>query len=78
MNMLKIGKLPLAIYLQFYIKITSTGQKYGGFLIDCSYKNSTDFFVLDRYLDSRHTVWIDFKIESVLLKARRKKIKFYV
>ena len=27
-------------------------------------------------LDSRH--WVDFKIESVLLKARRKEIKFYI
>ena len=24
------------------------------------------------------TLWVDFKIESVLLKARRKKITFYV
>ena len=31
-SMLKIEKLLLlAIYLQFYLKITSRGQKYGGF-----------------------------------------------
>ena len=32
--MLKIGKLPIIvsyIYLYFYLKITSRGQKYGGF-----------------------------------------------
>ena len=38
--MLKIGKLPIIasyIYLQFYLKITSRGQKYDGFfLLNCT------------------------------------------
>ena len=48
--MLKIGKLPIIasyIYLQFYLKITSRGQKYGGYFLAQLYKNSTDCFVLE-------------------------------
>ena len=32
----KITSVKLAIYLQFYLKITSTGQKYVGFLLNCT------------------------------------------
>ena len=48
--MLKIEKLPIIasyIYLQFYLKITSRGQKYGGYFLAQLYKNSTDCFVLE-------------------------------
>ena len=37
--MLKIRKLPIIasyIYLEFYLKIISGGQKYGGFFLLCS------------------------------------------
>ena len=49
-TMLKIGKLAIIfsyIYLQFYLKITSRGQKYGGYFLAQLYKNSTDCFVLE-------------------------------
>ena len=48
--MLKTEKLPIIasyIYLQFYLKITSTGQKYCRFFFAQLYKNSTDCFVLE-------------------------------
>ena len=49
-TMLKIGKLTIIvsyIYLQFYFKITSRGQKYGGFFFPQLYKNSTHCLVLE-------------------------------
>ena len=48
--MLKIGRLLIIasyIYLQFYLKITSRGKKYGGYFFAQLYKNSTDCFVLE-------------------------------
>ena len=39
MNEVKIGKLPIIasqLYLQFYFKIISREQKYGGFLLNCT------------------------------------------
>ena len=74
--MLKIEKLPIIasyIYLQFDLKITSRGQKYGGFFFAQLFKNATDCFVLEILTADR----VDFKIDSVSLKARRKKIQFY-
>ena len=73
-SMLKIGKLLLlAIYLQFYLKIISRGQKYGGFLLNCTKLP----LIVSCWKSWQSTLWVDFKMESALLKTRRKKRKLY-
>ena len=56
-----------------YLKITSREQKYGGFLLNC-----TKLALIVLFWKSwQSTLWVDFKIESVLLNAIRKKVRFY-
>ena len=74
--MLKIGKLSNIasyIYLQLYLKIISRGQKYGGFF----FSTVQNFYWL--FCVGSHDIqfWVDFKLESELLKARKKKTKIY-
>ena len=74
--MLKTGKLHiwlLVLYLQIYLKITLRVQKYGGFLLNCT---KIQLIVLCWKLQ-QSTLWLDFKVESVL-QPRRKKLKFYI
>ena len=56
--------------MQFYFKITSRGQKYGGFLLNC-----TNIPMVFWCWKSR--LWGDSKIEFVF-QARRKEIKFHI
>ena len=63
--------------MQFYLKITSRGQKYGDFLLNCT---KIQLIVLCQK-SWQLKMWIDSVLlwkESVLLKARRKKIKRYI
>ena len=47
-------------------------QKYGGFLLNCTKISLTVLC----WSSQQSTLWVDFKVESVL-QSRRKKIKFY-
>ena len=74
--MLKAGKLHimascaiLAILFKNYFK----GAKYGWFLLNCT---KIPLIVLC-WKSWQSTLWVDFKIESVL-QTKRKKIKFYI
>ena len=61
------------LYLQFNLKVTSRGQKYGGFLSNCTKIPPIVLCWKSRQL----AMWVDSKIKF-LLQARIKKIKFYV
>ena len=52
--------------MQFYSKITSRGQKYGGFLLNCA-----KIWQIVLYWKSRLWVWVDFKMQSVLGHSRK-------
>ena len=73
--MLNFGKLSikasyiLAILFKNYFK----GAKIWWLLLNCT---KTPLIVLC-WKSWQSTLWVDFKLESVLLKARRKKIFFY-
>ena len=59
----------LADIFKNYLKM----QKYGGFLLNC-----TKISLIGLYWSSQQlTLWVDFKVESVL-QSRRKKMKFYI
>ena len=63
--------------LQFYLRITSRmgegGERYGGFLLNCT---KIPLIVLC-WKSRQSTLLVDFEIESVF-QAGRKKIKFYI
>ena len=52
--------------MQFYFKITSRGQKYGGFFLNCA-KISQIILCWKSWL----WVWVDCKMESVLGYSRK-------
>ena len=63
------------LYLQFCLKITSRGQKYPGFLLNCTKISLT----VSCWKFRRSTLCVDFKTESAsVLQTRGKKIKFYI
>ena len=76
----KFGKLyiyySLAIYLQFYFKITWRWPKYGPFLLNCMIRRTLQWFFW------KFRLWVDFKIESVLfyhyISRPKRKIEFIV
>ena len=74
--MLKAGKLHIIASCAAILAILSItskgGQKYGGFLFNCT-KNP---LIVLCWKSQQSTMWVYFKIESVL-QAKRKKIKFF-
>ena len=61
------------LYLQISLKITLRAQKYGGFLLNCTKISLTVLC----WSSQQSTLWVDFKVESVL-QSRRKKMKFCI